>query len=494
MHPIRTQVVVVGGGPVGMLVAAELAAYGVGVVVLEREAATSQRPKATTVHARTVQTLARRGYLPAPSRGAGTVRSAFHFAGLPGLDITAPASEPPPLLKRSQADLEGLFERRARARGVRVLREYRMTEVRPRREGVAVLAHGPQGAVACEARYVVGADGARGAVREQAGIASDTHPATVSALMGLVRLKDPRALQAGWHRTARGWVVAKAGADGERHLRTLRFEPPADRGRPLELEELRAQASHIMGRDIAMDTPRWLSRFSDYARLARTYRSGRILLAGDAAHLHFPIGGQGLSTGLLDAVNLAWKLAATVRGSAGAGLLDSYGAERRPAAERVIANVRAQVALMDPQERFDPLRDLIGHLLADERGAAPLAAMISAQDTVLPARTPDPSPWEGRFLPNTALTTPSGPADVIGLLQQGRMLLLLLGDQARAQYEKAARRWAPLLRVVRAEPVAALPGALLVRPDGHVAWACDGGDLEEALARYVRAPETGPEG
>ncbi|MFD6278086.1 FAD-dependent monooxygenase [Streptomyces sp. NPDC060209] len=491
VHPIRTQVVVVGGGPVGMLLAAELVRFGVDALVLEREATTSERPKATTLHARTVQTLARRGYLTAPemSSTAGTVSSPFHFAGIPGLHITAPAAEPEPVLKRAQADFERLFEGRARAAGARVMREHHMVEIRQLPDGVAVLAEGPQGPTVFEAAYVVGADGARGTVREQAGILSDTYEATVSAMMGLVRLDDPNALSAGWHRTSNGWVVAKEGADGETHIRTVNFaQTDVDRGRPLSLEELRGETSKIMGREIAMSAPRWLSRFSDYARLARAYRERRVLLAGDAAHLHFPIGGQGLSTGLLDALNLAWKLAATVQGSASASLLNSYETERRPAAERVIDNVRAQVSLMHPEVRLDSLRSLVSGLLVDDRGGSHLAAMISAQDTVLPARSLSPSPWEGKFLQNIALTTRSGPTDVIGLLREGRMLLLLFGTDTCEQHEKAAQRWSHSLRIVRAEPVAVVPcAALLVRPDGYIAWASDGGGLDETLAEYLTA-------
>ncbi|CAM5550863.1 Rifampin monooxygenase OS=Streptomyces alboniger OX=132473 GN=rox PE=4 SV=1 [Streptomyces alboniger] len=494
VRPIRTDVVVVGGGPVGMLLAAELSGYGVATVVLERQTATSERPKATTLHARTAQTLARRGYLPAPelSSSAGTVSSPFHFAGIPGLRISAPAGEPEPILKRAQADLERLFEGRARAGGAEVLRGHRMTGIRRQPDTVRVAAEGPRGAVEYEAAYVVGADGARGTVREQAGISCEAYEATVSAMMGLVRLDDPGALTAGWHRTAHGWVVAKDAPDGGTHIRTVDFtRTHADRGRPLSLDDLRTETSRIMGREIGMSAPRWLSRFSDYARLAHTYRKNRVLLAGDAAHLHFPVGGQGLSTGLLDALNLGWKLAFTVRGAASATLLDSYDAERRPAAERVIDNVRAQVSLMHPEVRLDSLRNVFSGLLAEDQGGAHLGAMLSAQDTVLPARSPDPSPWEGKFLRNTTLTTRSGPTDVMRLLRDGRLLLLLFGDGAR--HEETAREWSGLLRVVRAQPVSVVPcAALLVRPDGYIAWGSDGGSLRQALAAYLReggAPE-----
>ncbi|MFD9721164.1 FAD-dependent monooxygenase [Streptomyces sp. NPDC059076] len=491
VDPIRTDVVIVGGGPVGMLLAAELGRYGVGVVVLETECAVSERPRATTLHARTVQSLARRGYLPGPgiAPDGGIVSSEFHFAGLPGLSITAPAAEPQPILKRPQADLERLFEGRARSAGVRVLREHRMTGLDQRSDGVRIVAEGPQGPVVHEAAYVVGADGARSSVRRQAGMASDAYEATVAAVMGLVRLDSVGALEAGWHRTPRGWVVAKDAPDGGTHIRTVdHTRTHADRGLPLTLDELRRETSRIMGREIGMTRPRWLSRFSDYARLARGYRSGRVLLAGDAAHVHFPIGGQGLSTGLLDALNLGWKLATTVRGTASKGLLDSYDAERRPAAARVIENVRAQVSLMHPEVRLDSLRDLFRDLLAEDRGGARLSAMISAQDTVLPTCEPNPSAWEGRFLQNIALRTPSGPTNVIKLLRDGRMLLLLFGSDGCGQWESATREWGPLLHVVRSQPSAAMPcTALLVRPDGYIAWASDGGDLKTALTGYLTA-------
>ncbi|MEU0575386.1 FAD-dependent monooxygenase [Dermacoccus nishinomiyaensis] len=488
VRPIRTDVVVVGGGPVGMLLAAELGAYQVGVVVLEATAATSVRPRATTLHARTVQSLARRGYLPGPERASdtGTVSSAFHFAGLPGLSITAPATEPVPILKRPQADLERLFEGRARSRGVRVLREHRLTELHQRPGAVRVVAEGPQGRVVCDALSVVGADGARSSVRELAGMTSDTHGVTVAAMMGMVRLETAGALPAGWHRTPRGWVVVKDAPDGCAHIRTVNHtRPHPDHRLPLTLEELRRETSRIMGRDIAMTAPRWLSRFSDYTRLAHGYRAGRVLLAGDAAHVYFPIGGQGLSTGLLDALNLGWKLALTVRGTAGRGLLDSYDAERRPAAGRVIGNVRAQVSLMHPGPRFDGLRAVFLDLLAKDGGGAGLSAMISAQDTVLPVRSATPSAWEGRFLQNIALTTDAGPTDVIRLLRDGR-LLLLLGQDGCDAYESAARGWARHLRVVRARPLSEVPwAALLVRPDGYIAWASDGGDLGAALCAQL---------
>ncbi|WP_328765472.1 MULTISPECIES: FAD-dependent monooxygenase [unclassified Streptomyces] len=486
---MRAQVAVVGGGPVGMLVAAELAAYGVDTVVLEDRASVSDRPKATTLHARAVQCLARRGHLPGPAAPCAPARtgagSPFHFAGLPGLLITAPDSEPEPILKCPQAQLERQFEERARTAGARILREHRVTALVQEPDGVRIEAEGPHGPLACTVAYVVGADGARSTVREQAGIGSDTHPATVSALMGAVTLQEPDALAAGWHQTPRGWIVAKADPEGRTHIRTLNCTGAhADRHAPPTLGELRRETSWIAGREIAMEEPRWLGRFSDFTRLAHAFRAGRVFLVGDAAHVHFPIGGQGLSTGVLDALNLAWKLALAVRGQAGPDLLGTYDAERRPVARRVIENTRAQLALMRPGPELDALRGVFSGLLTQDGAQGHLSGLISAQDTVLPEHTGSPGPGAGTFLHNVVLTTPTGETDVIRLLRDGRPLLLLLGEKG-GRHREQARAWEGILRVVRARPTSEVPyEAVLVRPDGYIAWTPGGADLAGTLSLY----------
>lgn len=494
---MQAQVAVAGGGPVGMLVAAELAAYGVDVVVFEMRADVSERPKATTLHARAVQCLARRGHLPpaAADGPRGAAAGDFHFAGLPGLAVPAPRTEPVPILKSSQAQLERHFEARARAAGARVLRGHRVTGIEQDREGVRLKVEGPDGTAVCEARYLVGADGARSTVREQAGIASDTSPATVSALTGLVTLEEAEALPGGFLRTPRGWIVSKHLPGAGTSVRTLDCRAPVgNRHLPVSLEEFRLEVSRIAGRDIAMGQPRWLGRFSDYTRLARTFRAGRVFLVGDAAHVHFPIGGQGLSAGVLDALCLGWKLALAARGEAGPALLDSYDPERRTAARRVVENTRAQLALMRSGPEVDALRSVFAGVVAADRGRGLLGNMISAQDVVLPGYTDRPSPWEGTFFTNMPLTTPEGVTDVIGLLREGRPLLLLLGDGV-SRHRAAVRPWEPAVRVVelsRPEPGPAYD-AVLVRPDGYVAWSSGGGELGAALSRYFGAGRgTGP--
>lgn len=514
MSPLRTQVIIVGGGPVGMLLAAELAGHGVDTLVLETRAAVSPRPKATTLHARTVQTLVRRGHLPnrAPALAAGgngaagngaagagaTGRTgadggaAFHFAGIPGLMITAPAAEPEPILKIAQADLERRFEQRARAAGARVLREHRVTGLVQGPDGVRVTARGPRGPVTCDAAYLVGADGARSTVRDRAGIGSRTHPATVSALTGRITPMGRGVPEPGWHLTARGWITVKEDPGGAVHIRTLNCAGPSrSRGVPPTLEEFRREVSWIAGRDLAMTSPRWLGRFSDLTRLADTFRAGRVFLVGDAAHVHFPVGGQGLSTGLSDALNLGWKLAFAVRGEAAPGLLDSYDAERRPAARRVIDNTRAQLALMRPGPEVHALRTLFGAFLEQGGPGGCLSGMISAQDTVLPTRSGRRSAWEGRFLRNTPVATASGETDLVALLRDGRLLLLLFGEDGD-RYRRDVAGLAGTVRVVQAKPSPDAPcDALLVRPDGYVAWASGGDGLPAALSAYVTAGRAG---
>ncbi|UYQ60154.1 FAD-dependent monooxygenase [Streptomyces peucetius] len=261
------------------------------------------------------------------------------------------------------------------------------------------------------------------------------------------------------------------GPDGAKLVRTLDCGGArGNRRHAVTVEELSGEASRIVRREVVVKEGRWLSRFSDFARLARSFRSDRVFLAGDAAHVQFPVGGQGLSAGVLDALDLGWKLALAVRGEAGEGLLDTYDLER-PAVARVIEHARAQLALMRPGPEFDALRGLsTGLLTAGGDDASYLGEVISGQDTVLrlPGFTECPSPAAGTFLRNVVLTPPEGATDVIGLLEAGRPLLLLFGEKADA-YREEARNWDGVVRVVDAAPTCEAPG---------------GEDLAVALSAY----------
>ncbi|GAA3089941.1 FAD-dependent monooxygenase [Streptosporangium carneum] len=479
-------VAVAGGGPVGMLLAAELALQGVRVVVLERLPAPTGESKAGTLHARTAQLLNRRGLLEAVGRSSyGGVR--FHFSGMFELDLGAVAGEGPSIVGSPQAWAEQVFADRAAELGARIRRGHEVVGLVQDDDRVTLTVEGPAGPYELAVRYAVGADGARSAVRELAGIPFTGTPAGVAALMGDVRLLDP--LPGGWHRTPRGWLMVwGGGVHGHSRIGTYDFRGPhADRRAPVTLEELRSVAEHIAGRPVRMTEPRELSRYGDAALQAETYRWGRVLVAGDAAHVHFPWGGQGLNTGLEDAVNLGWKLAAQVRGQAPEGLLDSYHAERHPVAARVLWNVRAQTALAGPDPAIDPLRELFAELMRLREVNDYLSGMLSATDTVYDVG----HPGAGAFAQDTELKTEGGTAGGTGgvggvvtlveLLRAGRPLFL--GDDDRLV--EVAREWAGRVDTVRArcEPV-------LIRPDGYVAWRSPGdpSTLRTALGRWFGKP------
>ncbi|MFB9686044.1 FAD-dependent monooxygenase [Amycolatopsis plumensis] len=462
-------VIVAGGGPVGMLLAAELGRLGVPTTVVEKLAETHDEPRAGTLHARTAQSLLRRGYLPPPPRPGdphAVVEVPFHFGGRPVLTVESPAIEGAPMINQAQSDIERFFEAQARARGVEVRRGHRITDVRDHGDRVTVTTdHGE-----LTAEYVVGCDGARSTVREAAGITGTTHPATFAGILGLARLADPARVPGGWTQGPTGWTLINVNAAGYSRVLTHEFpEPLPERGAPVTLEELRAAASRILGRDVPMSDPVFLGRFSDFTRLADTYRRGRILLAGDAAHVHAPLGGQGLNLGLQDAINLGWKLAMVIAGTAPETLLDTYHAERHPVAEAVIENTRAQAALMRPGPEFEPLRALVADLLSTPDGNRLLSDRISGQGVRYCA---GPG-LDGAFLPNFVL----GEQSVAELLSPGRPVLLL--GSGMHGLADAAAGWKDGVDVVEHQHDLGAP-AVLVRPDGYVAWA--GRGAEQAIA------------
>ncbi|WP_105970501.1 FAD-dependent monooxygenase [Streptomyces geranii] len=509
-----TEVAVVGGGPVGTLLARELALLGVDVTVLERLPKPDGVSKAGTLHARTAQTLDRRGLLEAVQPGRYTAArgtrgpARFHFASIFELDLSRVLDEGPAIVGSPQAFAQEVFAADAVRLGARLMRDAELVgldEEGHKEEGykegekgegegdgrVRLRLRSVSGAErTLTARWVVGADGARSAVRRLSGIRFLGDGPTVAALMGEVRLLDPAGAPGGWQRTPRGWTLLWVDPHGTSRVCTYDYRGPhRDRHSPVTLDELRGEVERIAGRPVPMDRPDWIARFSDASLQAERYRKGRILLAGDAAHVHFPAGGQGVNLGLQDAVNLGWKLAAEIHGWAPDGLLDTYHAERHPVAAAVLHNVKAQVALMDPDPRTDALRELFTELMRFDEVNAYLSTMITGTGVTYPVGGRADDPLAGRMVPSLPLKTAEGPTSLAELLHDARPLLLdLTGDTA---LRTVAAPWAGRVTVVTATPAAGSwhTDAVLVRPDGYALWSAradrrDTGSLRTALTRW----------
>ncbi|MDT0409599.1 MULTISPECIES: FAD-dependent oxidoreductase [Streptomyces] len=479
-EPVTCEVVIVGGGPVGMLLAHELALQGVPPLVLEKLPTPSGVSKAGTLHARTVESLHRRGLReavqPRPARG-GQPSVPFHFAAMFDLDFAEVSGEGPVMVGSPQAYAEQVFAERAAALGARIVRGAECTGIEQEEDRVTVEVRDTSGTRhEVTTHWVVACDGVRSAVRRSAGIPFTGTPATVSALMGEVRLLDPWNAPTGWQRTPRGWTLVWLNPAGHSRVCTYDFRgPEQDRQAEVTFEELRAETERIAGHAVPMAEPRDLTRFSDAALQAERYRRGRVLVAGDAAHAHFPMGGQGLNTGLQDALNLGWKLAAEVQGWAPPGLLETYHTERHPAGARVLHNVRAQVALMNPQVLTTSLRELFREMMHLPQVNRFLSGMISATDTRYDVGVPGDR-LAGAFAPDLPLDNAKGPTSLAALMTDGRPLLLHSAEAAEAA--EVLKGWTDRVRVVEvhAKGPAPLPApALLIRPDGYVLWSDPGG-------------------
>lgn len=502
---VDTEVAVVGGGPVGTLLARELALLGIDVTVLEQLAEPSGISKASTLHARTAQTLDRRGLLEAVQPGHRAASRAvrgpvpFHFGALFDLDLSRVVDEGPVLVGSPQAWAQEVFAAEATRLGARVRRDAELVALEEHPGHVSLHTRSARGASrTLTARWVVGADGARSAVRRLSGIRFLGDGPTVAALMGEVRLLEPGRAPGGWRRTPRGWTLLWTNPFGLSRVCTYDFRGPhGDRSAPVAIDELRDEVERIAGVPVPMDSPAWISRFSDASLQAERYRKGRILLAGDAAHVHFPAGGQGVNLGLQDAVNLGWKLAAEIRGRAPAGLLDTYHSERHRVAAAVLHNVRAQVALMDPDPRTDALRELFSELMRFDEVNTYLSAMVTGTGVTYDTGARPADPLAGRLVPSLPLKTADGPATLAELLHDGRPLLLDLAGHTGLR--TVAAPWADRVDVVTATAATGAWGAdaVLLRPDGYAVWSALGDDrdaeeLRAALTRWFGEGTTSP--
>ncbi|GCD44252.1 monooxygenase [Streptomyces paromomycinus] len=476
---MNVDVAVVGAGPTGLMLACELALAGVRTRVFERRTEPQRDSRALSLHPRSVEVIDQRGlldrFLP-----LGRTVPGWHFAQLPThLDFSVLDSRHGYTLFLAQAHTEALLAERARELGVEVERGCEVAGLSQDADGAEVEVCGRDGDVATiRARYVVGCDGGRSVVRQAAGIAFPGTDETLTGVLGDFAVTDPAALDAA---RARGVLVAPM-EDGV--VRLVLIDPERMRvptGEPVTLEEFRESLTRMCGTDCGVAEPRWLSRFGNATRLAESYRAGRVLLAGDAAHIHFPAAGQGLNTGLQDAMNLGWKLAAEVNGWAPPGLLDTYDVERRPVGQTVTENTEVQTLLAELtlvrqyQRPAAALRKLFGELLGMEEVNRTLATQVSALGTAYPA-APGSDPLVGRRMPDIGLKAAASEAvRVYELLTAGRFVHLdLAGDDP--DFEAAVTAgWGSRVTAVtvgdrEAHPNLAGVAEVLIRPDGHVAW------------------------
>jgi 2-polyprenyl-6-methoxyphenol hydroxylase-like FAD-dependent oxidoreductase len=486
MHTLPAHVVVAGAGPTGLMLACELALAGLPPLVLERLARPTGLSKALALNGRAVDMLDLRGMVDRFSLASGqpSLVSFAHFGGIP-LELGRLSGERPRTLFVKQARVEQLLEDRARELGAEIRRGHALTDLRQHATGVTVtVTREAGGPYEVEARFLVGCDGGASTVRRLAGIGFPGTEPTSLLRLGDVEIDLDEGVRL-------PFGVAPLGDDVFRVITREPYPAGFDRDTPMELDELRESARRVFGIDMRMSKPRWLSRFTDASRQADHYRAGNVFVAGDAAHIHLPAGGPGLSTGLQDAVNLGWKLAATIRGAAAPGLLDSYHAERHPAGRRVLMHTRAQSALLGPGEHTAALRELFTELLTFDDALRYIVDLVQGTDTryELPPQDGRLNALVGRWLPDLIVETDHGKCRSVDLLHTARGVLLTLHDAVGPTPVAAA--WDDRIDHVRGQVTdagAATPGAMLVRPDGYVAWAASPGELDEPRAgRGLRA-------
>jgi 2-polyprenyl-6-methoxyphenol hydroxylase-like FAD-dependent oxidoreductase len=487
---MKPEVVVVGAGPVGLMLAAELRAQGIAVLVLERLASPDTRLRAPAITERTIEALERHGLLDRLAGDAQRYRAAEGATSstLP-TDLRMDGVRALPV---RQDLVEQVLEEHVRALGGVVRRGHELVGLTTLDDGVELRVRGagaPEEVI--RAAFVVGCDGGRSTVRSAAGIGFPGSPATITGYQAEVELADPDGLRRGWHRTPTGIAAYELCPS---RIVSIEFTGPlADRSAPVTPEEVQASLRRTSATDVTLAGAHTLTRFTDNARLAETYRRGRVLLAGDAAHVHAPFGGQGLNLGVQDAVNLGWKLAATLRRWAPAGLLDSYERERRPVAEQVLRNVQAAITLMDPDARMTPVHELFGELRGLDvvrRHMHEKTAMIGLRYAVDAPGTEHP--LLGRAPRGLRVGTAEGTVELSRVARPGFGLLLVLSDVGQ-QACAVAEPWRDRVDVVCA-PAAPSPAdvgdptdagelaALLLRPDGHTVWVGDNGGSDHPSA------------
>lgn len=479
-------VVVVGGGPVGMVLANELALHDISAIVLEQRADVSEYPKAGTYHARAVATLARRGIVTVPRQTndhTAMTAEPFQFAGYPWLTVRSRTIDGPTMLGIAQADLENAITRHAQSAGAVLKRQMTVASVVQEQQHVTVTATDRSGVEhSFTARYAVGADGGRSVLRQSGSFGVKEYSPTMRAILGLAEIPHPEQLRPGWSRTSRGWTLLNLNRYGKSRLIVFEFDGPiADRREVVTADEYSAAIDRVVGSHVDVVNPHYLNRFSDFSRIVTDYRDGRLFVAGDAAHIHYPLGGQGLNTGIVDAVNLGWKLAAVLSGAADEMLLDTYSAERQPVGQWLIDNTRLQSTLMNPAPEHDALRSVIAQLLCSVSQAHDwLADKVNGTSLRHPIGLGGSTELDGTFLPDHEVAVDGGRVSISSLLGDGKFLLLA---SPRVVGELCSDVSLPFTSVVGVEGLpTTYPEILVVRPDGYIAWAGNRTSVDSMLA------------
>jgi 2-polyprenyl-6-methoxyphenol hydroxylase-like FAD-dependent oxidoreductase len=481
-------VVIAGGGPTGMMLAAELTLAGVDVAIVERRATQELAgSRAGGLHARSIEVLDQRG-IADRFVSEGKTYPFVHFSTIQ-LDISDFPSRHPYTLGLWQSHIERILGGWVSELKVPAYRGRGVTGFAQDDAGVDVqLSDGSP----LRAEYLVGCDGGRSLIRKAAGIEFPGWDPSVSSLIAEAEMSGEPEL--GVRRDDKGVHGIGRLEDGKRVRIVVREEYTGQAGEPA-LRDLSEALIAVWGTDFGVHSPTWLSRFTDMTRQAASYRAGRVLLAGDAAHVHYPVGGQGLNTGVQDAVNLGWKLAQVVKGTSPESLLDTYHAERHPVAARVLRTTMAGTAISRGDARTDALLGVMTELLSMDEPRKRYAGELSGLDVrydLGSGQSGEGHPLLGRRMPDLGLVTADGPARVYALLHAARPVLLNLGEpggfditpwQDRVQLVDAAYDgpWElPVIGTVDA------PAAVLIRPDGHVAWTGgpSGPGLPEALATW----------
>ncbi|GAA0327359.1 FAD-dependent monooxygenase [Streptomyces polychromogenes] len=489
-HDEAVDVLIAGAGPAGLTLAGELARAGVRALVLEREPEPPGFCRGFNLNARSLELLDRRG-LAERFLAEGPTVPTTAFVGPSRLDLAAMRTKHAYVLGIPQTRVEELLAEWAVESGARLVRGRRLTGLRQDADGVTVGTDGADGPSTVRCRWLAGCDGGRSTVRKATGTGFPGTPARTFTLLGDVVLADPSAVPFGLHTGPGGRSVFAIPRPGHVRLLTEEPQPPADPREPVSPDCFQRAVDTALGRRAEIAEVRWLTRFGDAARLAERFRTGRVLLAGDAAHIHPPAGAIGVNAAIDDAVNLGWKLALVVRGQAPDTLLDSYHDERHAAGERLLRTTRAQAVLARVQGEDDglaPVRDLLADLAGSAETAGPLAEAITGVGTRYPASGDPGHPWAGRMVPDVALGR-DGEEGLTALLARSPGGVLLLDGTAGADaLGAAARPWADRVTVARTRPDA-LEGAraVLVRPDGHAAWTGTAPTRADAAA-VVGAP------